>query len=365
MLLGEAACGVGGEPKFRAEGSPVGRRVDVGVFDDDDGLALAGVAGAKEWGQVVDGSEVAGDDSFIRAAAGGVGVVRALQRGGAAVNVDVRGLHSLLHGVGKEVVEADYAGDHTDQSGGDGRIHRIGDVRDAVDGEVVQGGMEGRFNCGCGAGEVNHHAVGIDLVHGEAVGLEPAGDGGDVRRRGTVLLAKLLGGEPLVKVGRVGVVERGNIGGERRFALGRALQLQQHMVQREGRIDGAKIVGWIQRRGAKVAGELGEAGIVNFLRDDGIAQVLGEGSGGDCECGEQGQPGESCREDAERGFADRGFADHGCFSESHRDGMVRRIFAEEQRRGASFRGSAHASANVGRMLSHPTFADNLRRYVDL
>ena len=46
-------------------------------------------------------------------------------------------------------------------------------------------------------------------------------------------------------------------------------------------------------------------------------------------------------------------------------GWARRIFAEEQRRGASFRGSAHASANVGRMLSHPTFADNLRRYVDL
>ncbi len=74
--LREAAGGVLAEAEGVAKGRPVCVRVDVRVLDDEDGLALPGVASAEERVEVVDGRKVARNDGLIGAAAGGVGVVR-------------------------------------------------------------------------------------------------------------------------------------------------------------------------------------------------------------------------------------------------------------------------------------------------
>lgn len=281
MDLRERAGGVLIQAKGVAEGGPIVGRVDVRILDDDDGLALPGVAGGEERVEVVDGGEVAGDDGLIGAAARGVGVVgvdgaggsngRAFRRERAAAGVEVRRFNGVVKRVGAEVMEADHAAHDTRKSGGDLGVGDIGDVRDTVDRKLMDLGTEGGADHGGGAGEVDGHAGRGDGVDFEAAGYKPRSHGGYIGLRGTELLAELGGREPLMKVGGSGVRLLADVGLKGRFALGRTLQLQDHVVQGEGCIDRTTIVRGVESGGADVADEGCETAVVDVLRDDGAS----------------------------------------------------------------------------------------------
>ncbi len=261
MDLREGTAGVGGEAEFTAEGGPVGGGVDVGVFDDGDGLALSGVAGGEERGEVVDGGEIAGDDGLEGAAAGGEGVAGGgeLCRGGAGeeifrLRIDVTAGDVFMQGVGAEVVQRDDSGDDAGEGGGNLRVLHVGDVRGAVDAEVVDGGVQRGADAAGGAGEVDDQAAGGDLVDGEAAGGEPLGDLGDVVGGGTELLLKLRGREPLMEVGRGFAVELIDEEFELLFLLGGALELKQHVIEGEAVGDGAAVVVRRWRRNGRCQG---------------------------------------------------------------------------------------------------------------
>ena len=63
MDLRERSGRVSGQAEGRAERGPVRGAEDVGVFDQHDGLALAGNTGVENGIQVVDGGEIGGHDS--------------------------------------------------------------------------------------------------------------------------------------------------------------------------------------------------------------------------------------------------------------------------------------------------------------
>ena len=68
--------------------------------------------------------------------------------------------------------------------------------------EIVNLGVEGIANCGGGSGKVDDHAVRINVADRETLGLEPVGDGIDIRLCRTVFPALLGGRHPAAEVGR-------------------------------------------------------------------------------------------------------------------------------------------------------------------
>ena len=67
--------------------------------------------------------------------------------------------------------------------------------------------LEGLAHLGSRAGEINEHAARINHIDTEAVRFEPCAKGVKVRLRYTELFAKLQRGEPVMKIGRILVVE--------------------------------------------------------------------------------------------------------------------------------------------------------------
>ena len=67
-------------------------------------------------------------------------------------------------------------------------------------------GLEGAADVGGGAAEADEDAAGRDPFDVQALGLEPGGDGGDVGVGEAEALANFGGGEPVVVVGRGGVL---------------------------------------------------------------------------------------------------------------------------------------------------------------
>ena len=89
---------------------------------------------------------------------------------------------------------------------GDHGVGVDGEALRAADGVVVHLGLEGAADVGRGAAESDKDAAGRDPVDVQALGLEPAGDGGDVLVGEAEALAHFGGGEPVVIVGRGGVL---------------------------------------------------------------------------------------------------------------------------------------------------------------
>ena len=110
---------------------------------------------------------------------------------------------------------------------------------------MVNLGVEGLAHLARIAREINHHAVGIDPVDGEAVRLEPICDGGQVLWHQSVSRSELLRGQPMMVVRRFRVLEFIEVFFECLLLLGRASQLEPQMLHRKAVIDRAAIIGRI------------------------------------------------------------------------------------------------------------------------
>ena len=116
----------------------------------------------------------------------------------------------MVERLGEEVVERLDAYDYGRQRGRNLRIGHVADVGFAVNNKVVNLGVEGALDLGCGAAEADGHSVVGDLRNREAMAGEPIGDGGDVCLGGAEVCADLLGRKPLMEVGRGLVILAGD-----------------------------------------------------------------------------------------------------------------------------------------------------------
>ena len=131
-------------------------------------------------------------------------------------------------------MQGDEADDGRGQRGGNLRIADIGVMLYAVDLEVVDFGAEGSADLAGGSGEVDERAAGVDDVDLQAVGGEPFGYRVDVFRGYAEFLAEFRGGEPVVVIRRSLILEFGHVAIEGLLLFGRALQLQQDMLDGKG-----------------------------------------------------------------------------------------------------------------------------------
>ena len=92
-------------------------------------------------------------------------------------------------------------------------------------------------------------------------------NGVEVLLRQAEVFAELLRGQPFVEIRRSGIVELIDELRERRFQLGRALQLQEHVLHREVARNYATIIGGV-RFGARVAAKRHQLPFINSLRDE-------------------------------------------------------------------------------------------------
>ena len=209
--------------------------------------------------------EIVGNDKLV------VGVCGQRRSGGGrsgcsddrtSVGVDVRGGDAFVGRVRTEVIERGDANDDARERSGNLRVLHVGDVLCAIDVESVNLGFEGCGDLGRGAGEVDHEAAFRDVVDLKALAGEPAGDRFDVGRVGAVLLAELIGGEPVMEVGAAGLILRFDEAGESGFAVGGAIELQEHVLHRHTVADFAAVVLRV-RFAANVSGERDHVGIVD------------------------------------------------------------------------------------------------------
>src|SRR5579862_608555 len=126
--------------------------------------------------------------------------------------------------LGMEIVER---GDARDDRSERLRDLRVGDVRE-VSRAIHREGMDRRVKRALHlierAGKLDEIVRGSEVFDPEAVSLEPGADCLDVGIRGTELGSKLRGGEPAMKVRRCGVLQIGQIRGERLLLSGASLQ---------------------------------------------------------------------------------------------------------------------------------------------
>ena len=133
-------------------------------------------------------------------------------------------------------------------------------------------GMKGLLDFTGAAGEVDHHAVGIDVADREAVRLEPARDGIDVLLAHAVLLSLFRCGQPLAEVGRRFVGEGLDVLGELFFQVGGALQLKERNVEGEFVGDAAAIISGIGFK-AGIADEGDQPVFIDWRRNEGVGSL--------------------------------------------------------------------------------------------
>ena len=171
MDLREGSGGVAGEAESLTEGAPVRSAEDVGVFNEHDGLALAGNAGAEERIQVVNLGQVCRHHC--------IGVAAKWIR-----ECELRpGLMHLVHDMGSKIMQRDDAGHDRCKGRRNSRIADIANMPLAFNFEVVNFRLERFAHLDSGAGKINEHAAGVDHVDVKTMGFKPAGDGFQVGPR--------------------------------------------------------------------------------------------------------------------------------------------------------------------------------------
>ena len=285
VLRAGGSCGVAErEVEELAEVDEVGG-VDVGLADDRYGLA-----GAVDWGggvpegkDVVDGGEVVGSDSVGGSAVvdserrvglglGGLGLgglgLGGQRRGSVGDGIVAEVADAVAGGAAGEVVERRDASDNWREGGGDGGVVGVGEVLAALDGVTVHAGAEGGLDHAGRAAEFDEGAGGVDLNVREVVVCEPGGDGGEVAVGGAEGCSEGLGSKPLVPDGGGLVLLPVDELLEGGLLFGTALEDEDDSAERGGGGEGA-LVELRAGEGVGVAGEGGEAGFVDGLKDAG------------------------------------------------------------------------------------------------
>jgi hypothetical protein len=194
----------GREPSEIAEGHDVILVVviavggEVGLANDADGLTGAVEAGRGYASaghsigirrQVVDSREIAGSEE----------VVARYRRSNPRLRLDAPGMR-------RKIVQPGHTCDHSGKGVGDGNVVRGGKMRLATDHVIVNGRVEGSFDLSGGPVERNPIAAAGNLVDGEALRGEPGGKSGDIGLSDAEAVGEFFGSEPLVIVGRAGVL---------------------------------------------------------------------------------------------------------------------------------------------------------------
>ena len=186
-----------------------------------------------------------------------------------------------MEGTGKEIVQGLDADDDRSEGGGNLRVTHVADVCDTSYDEIVNLGVKGGLDLGCSAAETDRHAIFGDFADGESLAGEPIGDGGDVGRGGTEVGAYLIGGEPLMVVGRIGVVLAGDELLKGGLLSRVAAEDQDEVGHGQGRTDGAAIVLRVGG-GMRIALERDQVAVVDAVDDaNGGRELL---------CGQDGRP---------------------------------------------------------------------------
>jgi hypothetical protein len=256
MDLRERAAWVSAcKPQCCTEVAPVAGAVKVGVFNDYDRLPLSRITRREKRIQIVDGGQVRGYNQVTFIA----GEIAAAGKG-------VRGSR-LVHRARHEVVQRHDSGYDRRQRGRNARVAHVGDVLLTVHFEIVNLGMEGLQHLAGRPGKFDHYPAGIDQIDGKAVRLEPSRDRRQVLLRQAVALSKLLCGEPVMEIRRLGLRKSIDIFVECLFLLGRAPQLEPQMLHRKAIRDRAAVVGR-RRFGTGIAPERDEIVLVDLIRDE-------------------------------------------------------------------------------------------------
>src|SRR5579862_5927534 len=106
----------------------------------------------------------------------------------------------------KEVVERNDTFYCRLQCLGNHRIRHIGEMRLAVNIQIVNLRVIGSANLGSGSAEVDEEAAVLDSIYCESMSLQPRRNSLDILRRGSVVLRKLIRGQPLMVVRRTGIL---------------------------------------------------------------------------------------------------------------------------------------------------------------
>src|ERR1039458_5665070 len=128
-------------------------------------------------------------------------------------------------------MQRDDAGYGRLQRGGNLRIAHIRKVFRAVHLQIVDLCVVCATHKSGSAAKINRQSARLNSVNGESVQSQPSRDGIDIFLGNAVVLGELIGGEPLVKVRRWGVVQFVDVLLQRRLPLGRSFQLDQHVIQ--------------------------------------------------------------------------------------------------------------------------------------
>ncbi len=146
------------------------------------------------------------------------------------------------------------------------RVAHVGEVLLALHLEIMDLRVESVADLSGGAGEIDHHPVGIDVSDGEVVRFEPFGNDVDIFLRKAVFFSLFGGRHPVAEVGRALNGKGLDVLVELKLQLGRALQLKQHVLERKLVGYAAKVVFRVGFK-ARVADEGDEPGFVHRLGD--------------------------------------------------------------------------------------------------
>jgi len=133
--------------------------------------------------------------------------------------------------------------------------------------EIVDLGAEGVADLGGGGTDVDDHSVFVGLIDGEAARGEPALDGVEILLVDAVAGGELFGREPVMVVGRRGIVHRVDVFAEVGFGLGVAPEEDEDVIEAEVVGNGAAVVLRERGGGSGVTGERGEFGFVDGFGD--------------------------------------------------------------------------------------------------
>ncbi len=160
------------------------------------------------------------------------------------------------------IVERNHPRHHRRQRRRNRRILGVGPVQRPAHAVAVDGGVQRRRHLPGAAGKLDHPPPRRHLLHLEAGTHQPGLHRRHIGRGRAIALAKLLGGEPMVVLGRVALAQLAQLLLQGKFLLRAAPQRQQHMLQRQRGGRGALVIAGL-RLGQAIAPQAHPAGVVD------------------------------------------------------------------------------------------------------
>ena len=265
-------------------------QVHIRCSDDGDRLARTGDSGIVDRIDVILRGKISGGQREEHSAARRIGPLR-LGLVGSGIELSLS--EYLEVRLGMEAACRRQAGDDRGQRGRNGGFGGVGQARLAVDQIAMKRGLKGLAHLARGSGKLDGEPPGMNLIDGEAVRLQPRGNGGHIRGGRPVETAKLRRREPLVKGGIAGGVRGLDEIPESRLLRRGAGQQEQHPPGGHGVFNGSLIDASLDYHVHVTVKDDARAIIDRALNprsglQGGIARRGPDGCGGETQCNEQG-----------------------------------------------------------------------------